>query len=78
MKNMKHPYCDGLMTVQLLIFLLKHRGQRFRAFELAAKFNVSISTIYRRLDVITIAGIPISTAKGRYGGVYIDEEYKFA
>ena len=78
MKHMKHPHCDGLMTVQLLLFLLQHRGQRFRVFELAAKFNLSKRTIYRRLDVITIADIPISTAKGRHGGVYIDEEYKFA
>lgn len=49
---------------------------RVRAQELADRFEVSIRTIYRDLDAISMAGIPISSYQGANGGIGIIEGYK--
>lgn len=41
------------------------------AFELAEKFEVSVRTIYRDLDSLSSAGIPIYTTQGKGGGISI-------
>ncbi len=46
------------------------------AKELASEFEVSTKTIYRDIDTLSIAGIPIMTTKGRNGGISILETYK--
>ena len=43
--------------------------------ELAEKFEVSTRTIYRDLDVISAAGIPIYATQGKGGGISILPEY---
>ena len=43
--------------------------------ELAEKFEVSVRTIYRDIDVISSAGIPIYATTGRNGGIQIFENY---
>jgi predicted DNA-binding transcriptional regulator YafY len=42
---------------------------RVTAKELAERFSVSTRTIYRDIDVISLAGIPIYTEKGKGGGI---------
>ena len=39
------------------------------AKELAARFEVSTRTIYRDVDTLSVAGIPIYTEKGKGGGI---------
>ena len=39
------------------------------AKELAEQFGVSTRTIYRDIDVLSLAGIPVYTEKGRGGGI---------
>ena len=41
------------------------------AKELASRFEVSIRTIYRDIDTLSAAGIPIFTSKGKGGGISI-------
>lgn len=43
---------------------------------LSEKFEVSVRTIYRDLDTLLIAGIPVMTQQGVNGGVYLDENFK--
>lgn len=43
--------------------------------ELAEKFEVSVRTIYRDLDAISAAGIPIYTVQGKGGGIFILPEF---
>ena len=43
--------------------------------ELAEKFEVSIRTIYRDIDVISSAGVPIYTTQGRNGGIRLLDNY---
>lgn len=47
------------------------------AKELAEHFEVSVRTIYRDLDVLSSAGIPIYTMQGTGGGIYIYDNYRF-
>ena len=48
---------------------------RATAPELAEKFEVSVRTIYRDLDAISAAGIPIYTVQGKGGGIFILPEF---
>lgn len=52
------------------------RKKRISARELAEMFDVSVRTIYRDVDAINQAGIPIITYPGMNGGVGIAEGYK--
>lgn len=43
--------------------------------ELAERFEVSVRTIYRDIDAISSAGIPIYAVAGRHGGIRISDDY---
>ena len=58
---------------KIVYFILK-KG-RVTAPELAEKFEVSVRTIYRDVDVISSAGIPIYVTTGRNGGIQILDNY---
>jgi predicted DNA-binding transcriptional regulator YafY len=45
------------------------------ARELSEHFEVSVRTIYRDIDTLSIAGIPIYTNKGKGGGISIIEDF---
>ena len=51
-----------------IVYLLMEKPQ-MTAKELADIFEVSERTIYRDIDKLTIAGIPIYTNKGKHGGI---------
>ena len=51
-----------------MVYLLLERGN-VTAKELAGRFEVSERTIYRDVDVLSAAGIPVYTAKGKGGGI---------
>lgn len=58
-----------------IIVMLLNRN-RITANELAEKFEVSIRTIYRDIETINLAGIPIISHSGNNGGFSIYENYK--
>lgn len=58
-----------------ITILLLNRG-RITARELAEKFEVSIRTVYRDLDAINLAGIPIMSYPGNEGGYCLMENFK--
>lgn len=45
------------------------------ANELSEKFEVSVRTIYRDIDVISSAGIPIYATQGKGGGIEIADDF---
>lgn len=51
-----------------ILYYLLNKGQA-TAGELAEKFEVSVRTIYRDIDALSGAGIPVYTEAGRSGGI---------
>ena len=45
------------------------------ANELSEKFEVSVRTIYRDIDSLSSAGIPIYALQGKGGGIEIAKEF---
>ena len=60
--------------VSIIMILLDKK--RISAQELADMFEVSPRTIYRDIDAINMAGIPVRSASGVGGGFEIMQEYK--
>jgi predicted DNA-binding transcriptional regulator YafY len=59
--------------IQIIVLLLNHR--RISATELANRFNVTKRTIYRDVDSLINAGIPMEVTRGRNGGITISNDY---
>lgn len=57
-----------------IVYHLLEKGKS-TAPELAEKFEVSIRTIYRDLDTISAAGIPIYATQGKGGGIFIIQDF---
>ena len=57
-----------------IVYYLLEKGKS-TAPELAEKFEVSIRTIYRDLDTISAAGIPIYATQGKGGGIFIMQDF---
>ena len=57
-----------------IVFVLLNK-EKVTAGELAAEFEVSPRTIYRDLDALCQAGIPIYTCQGRNGGIKLVDSF---
>lgn len=57
-----------------IVYILLDNG-KVTASELADKLEVSTRTIYRDLDSLSNAGIPIYTEDGRNGGIFLKEDF---
>lgn len=57
-----------------IIYYLLDKGHA-TAPELAAKFEVSVRTIYRDIDALSGAGIPVYAVTGRNGGIYLMNDF---
>lgn len=59
----------------LAIMLLLQRGGRMTAADLAERLEVSVRTIYRDLEALGAAGVPVYAEPGRGGGIRLLESY---
>lgn len=57
-----------------IVYILLNR-KTITARELAEHFEVSIRTIYRDIDALAIAGIPVYTSKGKSGGISLTDNF---
>ncbi|MCI8965859.1 MAG: YafY family transcriptional regulator [Clostridia bacterium] len=57
-----------------IVYLLMQK-KKITAKELADKFEVSTRTIYRDIEALSMANIPIYTNKGKKGGIGLLDEY---
>jgi predicted DNA-binding transcriptional regulator YafY len=60
-----------------LMLLLNARG-RMTAHQLAEHLEVSERTIYRDIDALSTAGVPLYVQPGVNGGVFLDEHYRIS
>lgn len=58
---------------KILYYLVEHG--KATAPELASQFEVSVRTIYRDIDMISSAGIPLYATTGRNGGITIGDDF---
>lgn len=63
---------DRLLTMTMILINRK----KVKAQELAELFNVSIRTIYRDVDTLSRAGIPVISYQGANGGIGLIEGYR--
>ena len=63
---------DRLVSIIMILLDKKRIGAR----ELADMFEVSPRTIYRDIEAVNMAGIPVRSTSGAGGGFEIMEEYK--
>ncbi|NUU61618.1 helix-turn-helix transcriptional regulator [Paenibacillus agri] len=63
---------DRLLSIVILLINRRH----IQAKELADMFEVSVRTIYRDIDTINAAGIPVLTTQGAGGGISLMEGYR--
>lgn len=59
--------------IQMVFYIVSHG--HVTAKELARFFNVSTRTIYRDINTLTLAGIPILSVKGTGGGISLLDGY---
>ncbi|MBQ9140267.1 MAG: YafY family transcriptional regulator [Lachnospiraceae bacterium] len=57
-----------------IIYILMNKGT-VTANELAERFEVSVRTIYRDIDALSMAGIPVYAKKGKNGGISLTEQF---
>ncbi|MBQ6995224.1 MAG: YafY family transcriptional regulator [Lachnospiraceae bacterium] len=57
-----------------IVYYLLEKGHA-TAPELAERFEVSARTIYRDIDALSEAGIPVYAETGRNGGIYLLEDF---
>lgn len=57
-----------------IIYILMNK-ETVTAKELAERFEVSVRTIYRDIENLSMAGIPVYTQKGKNGGISLTEQF---
>jgi len=57
-----------------LTYILLEKKQ-VTAAEMAEHFGVSVRTIYRWIDALNLAGVPVYAVKGKGGGIRVSEKY---
>ena len=57
-----------------IIYILMNKGT-VTAGELAERFEVSMRTIYRDVETLSMAGIPVYAKKGKNGGISLTEQF---
>ena len=57
-----------------IVFLLLEK-KTMTAPELAAHFGVSVRTIYRDIEALSVSGIPVYTLQGRSGGILLMDQF---
>ena len=63
---------DRLLSI--IVLLQKHH--RLTATDLSQRLGVTERTIYRDIEALSMAGVPVYTQTGPDGGCFLDEEYR--
>ena len=62
------------ILVKMLMLLLSRR--KVCAREISERYEISMRSVYRYIEELAVAGIPIDVSRGRYGGITIADTYR--
>lgn len=62
------------ILVKMLMLLLSRR--KVCAREISERYEISLRSVYRYIEELAVAGIPIDVSRGRYGGITIADTYR--
>ena len=62
------------IMVKILTLLLARR--KLTARQIADRYEISMRSVYRYIEELTVADIPIDVTRGRYGGISIADTYR--
>ena len=62
------------IMINLLSLLLARR--KVTAAEVADRFEISVRSVYRYVEEMNVAGVPIDVVRGRYGGLCLCDTFK--
>lgn len=60
--------------MKILMLLLQKR--KLTATEIANRYDVSVRSVYRYIEELTVCGVPVDVARGRYGGITIADTFR--
>lgn len=63
---------DYLLTIY---FMLMSKRKKVKRSELASRAGVTVRTVSRAIDTLTLAGVPVYSESGPDGGYYIPDDY---
>jgi len=63
---------DRLLAITILLL----NREKVTARELSERFEVSVRTIYRDIDALNLAGIPVTASQGSGGGIFLMPGYR--
>lgn len=62
------------IMIKILIALLTKR--KITAQEIADRYEISVRSVYRYVEELSVAGIPVDVKRGRYGGITVPDTFK--
>lgn len=62
------------IMLKILMQLLSKK--KITAKEIAERYEISLRSVYRYVEELTICGVPIDVARGRYGGLTIADTFR--
>ncbi|MCM1438433.1 MAG: YafY family transcriptional regulator [Roseburia sp.] len=60
--------------IKMLMLLTSRR--KVTAKEIAERFEISVRSVYRYVEELNVAGVPVDVVRGRYGGIFIADTFK--
>lgn len=62
------------IMIKMLALLMSRR--KVTAKEIADRFEISVRSVYRYVEELNVAGVPVDVVRGRYGGIFIADTFR--
>ncbi|MDE7256429.1 MAG: HTH domain-containing protein, partial [Clostridia bacterium] len=62
------------IMIKMLTLLMSRR--KVTAKEIADRFDISVRSVYRYVEELNVAGVPVDVVRGRYGGIFIADTFR--
>ena len=62
------------IMIKMLTLLMSRR--KVTAKEIADRFEISVRSVYRYVEELNVAGVPVDVERGRYGGIFIADTFR--